>query len=359
MIVVFTSNTNGAMTQMSIHLLKEFTEMGIDSVCFLPQQATVTVPVNLESKLCTYNKVRTMNRHSRSIIKICEKIKGVSPDLIVYVDNGIVSSVVALSLVGYTKQIMTFHDAGAYHPSNHTSLKDRLHTFIEHKISRSAANKITNVMVMSRESEQNFKRYYPESAEKTILVPLGAHIPDADETAPEEHIPQDYFLFFGRIDKYKGISDLLEAYSGLNNKDIHLVIAGKGSLSEKEQELCKENNVILLNRYISDGEMKWLFKHSKFLILPYIQATQSGIIPIAYSYGIPVITSNVPGLTQFVQNGKTGFICSNIEDYKLKIEQMWNMNLKEMSEYCTKYYSLHLDWKANLRNLLNAMEILR
>ena len=359
MIIVFTSNTNGAMTQMSIHLLKEFTEMGLDSVCFLPQQATVTVPKNLELKLCTYNKIKTLNRHSRSINEICNKIKRLSPDLIVYVDNGIVSSEVALSMVGYTKQIMTFHDAGAYHPSNHSSIKDRLHTYIEHKISRSAANKISNVMVMSRESEQNFKRFYPESAKKTILVPLGAHIPDATEIAPEEHIPQDFFLFFGRIDKYKGIGDLLEAYSGLNDENIHLVIAGKGSLNEKEQALCRDNNVILLNRYIRDGEMKWLFKHSKFLILPYIQATQSGIIPIAYSYGIPVITSNVPGLTQFVQNGKTGFVCSNIEDYKQRISQMWNMNLEEMSQYCTKYYSLHLDWKANLQNLLNAMEISR
>ena len=44
MIIVFTSNTNGAMTQMTIHLTKEFVEMGEDAVCFIPSQATVTVP---------------------------------------------------------------------------------------------------------------------------------------------------------------------------------------------------------------------------------------------------------------------------------------------------------------------------
>ena len=89
-------------------------------------------------------------------------------------------------------------------------------------------------------------------------------------------------------------------------------------------------------------------------MLPYIEATQSGVIPIAYKFGVPVIVSNVDGLTQFVDNEKTGFICSREKDYvdalrKLEIDTTRSV----MSENAVQYHLQHMNWKKNIAAVLD------
>lgn len=55
--------------------------------------------------------------------------------------------------------------------------------------------------------------------EKAVLLNLGAHVPDAIEEKPKEmEGVTHYILFFGRMDKYKGISRLLNAYNHVQNE---------------------------------------------------------------------------------------------------------------------------------------------
>ena len=70
-----------------------------------------------------------------------------------------------------------------------------------------------------------------------------------------------------------------------------------------------------------------------------------------------MIISDVPGLTQFVIDGKTGYICSDPLDYATLISKMWNQDLQEMSDNCKSYYMEKLDWKNNVRNLIKRMEM--
>ena len=109
---------------------------------------------------------------------------------------------------------------------------------------------------------------------------------------------------------------------------------------------------------ISDKEMIWLFKHAKAVILPYIEATQSGIIPIAYKYRLPVVISNVPGLMQFVDNGKTGFVCSTGHDYIHAFKKMDDeKNYLRMQSYCLNYSEMYLSWNANVMDLIKSIGI--
>ena len=64
----------------------------------------------------------------------------------------------------------------------------------------------------------------------------------------------------------------------------------------------------ILNRRIPYREIPNLFYGAKFLILPYIDASQSGVIPLAYTFSKPVIVSNVGSLSEYVDHGKTGLI---------------------------------------------------
>lgn len=114
-------------------------------------------------------------------------------------------------------------------------------------------------------------------------------------------------LFFGRIEDYKGLSYLLDAMPGVVRSvpDARLVIAGSGDLSPYQAAIdpawCEVHN-----RYIRDDEVAGFFKQASVVVLPYIEGTQTGIIPIAYAFRKPVVVTAVGSIPEVVDDGRTG-----------------------------------------------------
>lgn len=118
-------------------------------------------------------------------------------------------------------------------------------------------------------------------------------------------------LFFGRIDRYKGIKVLLDAMPIIlqTYPDLLLTIAGNGDMSEYSGEIESiKQNVNVINRWIKDEEVAEIVEPADVVILPYTHATQSGVIPLAYAFSKPVIATNVGGLDEQVVEGITGYI---------------------------------------------------
>lgn len=116
-------------------------------------------------------------------------------------------------------------------------------------------------------------------------------------------------LFFGRIKPYKGIKYLIEAEKIIskNASDYKLIIAGDGDITP--YNIDKNNpRLSIINRYINDSEVAILFKQSIMVVLPYLDASQSGIIPIAYAFKKPVVATNVGSISEIVEDNVTGFI---------------------------------------------------
>jgi glycosyltransferase involved in cell wall biosynthesis len=61
--------------------------------------------------------------------------------------------------------------------------------------------------------------------------------------------------------------------------------------------------------FVPNDKVNQYFCASDLVVLPYKTATQSGIVPIAYHFNKPVVVSNVGGLPEIVDEGKTGFVC--------------------------------------------------
>lgn len=115
--------------------------------------------------------------------------------------------------------------------------------------------------------------------------------------------------FFGRIKAYKGIGLLLEAVRLVQEKHaVALLIAGQGSLAPYAAQLESLGQVSLLNRWIAEGEVQPILDDSDIIIAPYIEASQSGVIPSAYGAGIPVIATPVGGLIEQLRDGETGLL---------------------------------------------------
>ena len=129
----------------------------------------------------------------------------------------------------------------------------------------------------------------------------------------EGNLPVGYVLFFGRIAPYKGLELLIDA-SRIVKKRIGngfiLLVAGEGDISLLKNHMSDDEYAFIhiLNRRIPYREIPNLFYGAKFLILPYIDASQSGVIPLAYTFSKPVIVSNVGSLSEYVDHGKTGLI---------------------------------------------------
>ncbi len=118
-------------------------------------------------------------------------------------------------------------------------------------------------------------------------------------------------LYFGFVRPYKGIDVLLKAMHLLKERDIYLTIAGEWWINDRPSKHFIENKkltrkVEVINRYLTGEEVSEHFCRADVIILPYRNASGSGVIPLAYHYGKPVIATNVGGLPEFVQDGISG-----------------------------------------------------
>ncbi len=170
------------------------------------------------------------------------------------------------------------------------------------------------------------------------------------------------FLFFGRITKYKGIEVLLKAFAEIEKsfEGAFLNIVGGGDFKQYEKDFSKLKNVMLINKYIEDNEISSYFlKHNTVCVLPYLDATQSGVIAIAYEYGTAVIASDTGGLKEQLCDGEVGIFCepNNVESL-IKAMQLTIQNFAELKKQSTKMiqYSKLLNWDNSVRLLLDELK---
>lgn len=117
----------------------------------------------------------------------------------------------------------------------------------------------------------------------------------------------NYILFFGRISPYKGIDYLINAVKRMGD-DVQLIIAGGGTVYFPKSLYEGDSRIILMNRYIDMNELYELISNCSIVVCPYTDATQSGVVMTAYSLYKPVIVTDVGGLPDMVDDGKTGFV---------------------------------------------------
>lgn len=154
----------------------------------------------------------------------------------------------------------------------------------------------------------------------------------------------NYILFFGIIRDYKGLDLLLEAFKQFDYKkyNVNLLVAGEYySNEDKYQQLIKklklEKEVIVVNQFINDSDVKKYFCASDIIAQPYKNATQSGVTQIAYHFEIPILVTNVGGLPEMVPHNKVGYVTS--------------VNAKEIASSLTDFYTNNREseFKSNLK----------
>ena len=146
-----------------------------------------------------------------------------------------------------------------------------------------------------------FENMSKEKARQLLLIPM------------EEKV----LLFFGFVREYKGLKYLIHALPRIRKEceNIRLFVVGDfGNVQNREayEKIMEENRVkdvvTVCDGYIPDRGIEKYFAACDLVVLPYVSATQSGIVQIAYGFEKPVVVTNVGGLPDVVENGKTGYV---------------------------------------------------
>jgi glycosyltransferase involved in cell wall biosynthesis len=125
-------------------------------------------------------------------------------------------------------------------------------------------------------------------------------LPAQAETAPPH--PRPYFLFVGRLEKIKGVQDIIPAFAGKEGPD--LLIAGTGEYEQTLKDQAKGHpRVKFLGRLAPDA-LPAYYQHARALIVPSLCYETFGIIIIeAFRMGTPVLARRLGPFPEIVAKG--------------------------------------------------------
>ena len=182
---------------------------------------------------------------------------------------------------------------------------------------------VDGFIAMSFSVMNNINSIAPQKPAFYVPHPLYDHFGDkVDCKLAREHLqlPADakIVLFFGFIRHYKGLDILLDAIA-LLQKDpetadqYKFLIAGefyedRKPYDEQIQRLGIASALIMHTHFIADEEVKYYLSASDLVVQPYRSATQSGVTPLAYHFEIPMLVTNVGGLSAMVPDRKVGLV---------------------------------------------------
>lgn len=274
-------------------------------VLFLPEALVGPHIAKLDKtiRLESFHKprIRQVGRQLRCMRLLFRKIRALAPDVIHYQGAHLWFDLVFPFLLRYPR-VFTIHDFRP-HPGDQPFQQT---PFWVESFARSCADEL---IVHSCHTRELALGKLPGFRDRISVIPhiqIGEDLPPAVATQEEPLI-----LFFGRIWPYKGLEYLIRAEPLITARvpKAKFLIAGQGEdFSRYRRMMVHPDRFIVHNKFVPDDEAADYFRQASVVVLPYIEASQSGVIPMAYSAGKPVVATTVGGLPEMVENGRTGYV---------------------------------------------------
>lgn len=272
------------------------------------------------------------------INRLVQIVKRFEPD-VTYFPFGCMWSAIAFPLIHrFSKIVDTVHDP---HPFTHGYI---LSQYILVALSKPAERYRDGRIILNNKD----KAYLEKKTKRPVaVVPHAAYNYYVDNDYKSSDRIHKQIAFIGRIDVYKGVDILVDAFSKIKTNGLRLLIAGSGQIDDQTMQKINENeNIILDNRYIKNEEISRIMASTDLIILPYINATQSGVIPMAFAFGKAVIATNVGALSEQVPEG-TGILTEvDSDDIAKAIDYMYLYpeRILEYGETAKNYAEHNLSW---------------
>ncbi len=221
-------------------------------------------------------------------------------------------------------------------------------------------------IVHSEEDQQNLIRLKPNAMIKKNVHPSYAVFGDFESYSKHEarqklglENDKKIVLFFGLIRKYKGLQYLIQAMPDVIEAfDCRLLIAGEFYDAKSDYldliDACGiGEHTIVVDQYISNEDVAAYFCSADVVVLPYVDATQSGIVQIAFGLHKPVITTRVGGLPEAVDHGYTGLLVEKESPQELAaaIIHYYTENCEETFSREIVNRAMQFGWDTEIRNI--------
>ena len=217
------------------------------------------------------------------------------------------------------KVVLTVHNINSGKRDNCDTWGNRMSLRILYKLAH-------RLIVHTEQSKKELMLEFPtrESKVKVIKHGMNNRVSQSGLTTSQARAKfkigenEKVMLFFGNIDYYKGLDILVDSFHNLPDeflKETRLLIAGNSKSEDFTKTILNKINspkikdrVIAKLGYVPDEEVELYFMAADCIILPYRDIYQSGVIFMAYTFGLPIIVSDIGNFKNDMVEGKTGFL---------------------------------------------------
>ena len=238
--------------------------------------------------------------------------------------------------------VFTIHD-----PLPHSSLKSKSQLFF-----RRITMRLGKHFILLNEVQKDvFMNYYKikDGIQNVYLSKLGSYdYLNLYEQRNNSMKKERYVLFFGKILSYKGLKYLLPAMELVHktHTSCKLIVAGSGEFDFDVNKYKKLSYISFLNRFIPEEELVQLIRGASFIVAPYIDATQSGVVMTAYAFDKPCIVTNVGALPSVVRHMENGLVVEPADIDALKNAICFLLSRDDLLE--TFSQNIHYEYKAGV-----------
>ncbi|MHA6724024.1 glycosyltransferase family 4 protein [Sphingomonas sp. RS2018] len=249
--------------------------------------------------------------------------------------------------------VVSAHDVGSFRAGESRGILSRLYEASD------------AIVVYSARGREMLTATFGMPAEKVFVVPHGNYagflppLPARSAAKAAFGYTSDEFvvLFFGQLKRVKRLDLLLEAAAVARSRSgdrIRLLVAGSAADSDMaaiDRLIADENLSAIVQlhaRYIPNEELPRYLASADLAVLPYDNIYQSGVVLLAMTNGVPVLTSDIPGMLEVVDHGRTGltFRAGDADDLANTLlaaaREEWN--LADLSAEASRYVATRHSW---------------
>lgn len=242
------------------------------------------------------------------------------------------------------KVVLTAHNINA-------GTRDANDTVFNRMTLRAQYRLADHLFVHTEKMKQDMVEQIGIKSSQITVIPFGINnaVPHTDLTTREAkqrlgiQADEKAILFFGNIAPYKGLEYLVGAFHqiAVRNECYRLIICGRAKDAKYWQTIEKtirhdvgSGRVLLRADFVPDEETEIYFKAADVVALPYTHIFQSGVLFLGYSFGLPVVASDVGSLREDIVEGETGFVCKpcDAEDLARALEAYFASPLYQQLE---------------------------
>lgn len=261
------------------------------------------------------------------------------------------------------KTLLTVHNVNTRERDARDSALNRFTLKMQYRL-------VDHLFVHTERMKRELATHYDVEENKITVIPFGINnaVPctalkpqDARQRLGLSDIDRT-ILFFGNIAPYKGLEYLVQAFRVVAGQDTRcrLIIAGNPKNCDKYWASIQgaidahpyRDRILTRIQFIPDAETEVYFKAADVIVLPYRHIFQSGVLSLAYSFGVPVIATDVGSLREDIVEGSTGLVCKpeDAGDLARAIREYFRSPLyeglerhrAEIQDYARKKYSWEL-----------------